>query len=73
MVSGALQVIEVIQLIRGVYVRVKGLGKEVDEAMVDCSNMETDIESLKKLFQNRQTSSKFPEQCVFLLLSRNSG
>lgn len=60
-IGGALQIIEVIQLIRGVYVRVKGLGKEVEDAMVDCVNMQSDVEALKKLF-NKQTSTKFPKQ-----------
>lgn len=60
-IGGALQIIEVIQLIRGVYVRVKGLGKEVEDAMADCLNMQGDIEELEKLFK-KQTSTKFPKQ-----------
>jgi uncharacterized protein (UPF0335 family) len=55
------QIIEVIQAIRAVYVRVKGIGKEIDDAMADCGNMETDVKTLKKLF-NKQTSNKYPEQ-----------
>lgn len=60
------QIVEVIQALHGVYVRVKGLGKDIDDAMADCKNMETDVLSLKKLF-DKKTASKFPEQYVTLL------
>lgn len=62
-VSGAITIIEAIALIRGVYERVNQLGKEVNDAMADCNNMETNVKDLKKLF-NKQTSTKFPEQSV---------
>jgi len=65
-IGTAMSVIEVIGLIRGVYNHVKGMGKEIDDAMADCINMETDVKSLKKLF-DKQTSSKYPEQCVLIL------
>jgi hypothetical protein len=59
------QIIEVIQAVRGVYVRIKGLGREIDDAMSDCGNMETDILTLRKLF-NKNTTSKFPEQTTII-------
>lgn len=57
------QIIQVIQAIRGVYIRVKGIGPEIESAMNDCKNMEVDVKTLEKLF-NKQNRSKFPEQYV---------
>lgn len=75
-ISYASHIIAVIQAIRGVYVRVKGIGPEIESAMSDCKNMETDVKTLEKLF-DKQNRSKFPEQCVpflsHLILSHLNG
>lgn len=61
------QVIEVIQALHGVYKRVKGIHKEIDDAMEACMNMEKNVLSLKKLF-SKETTTNFPEQYVYFPL-----
>ena len=59
-ISDSMQIIDIIQKVRGIYIRIKGIGKEIDEAFRDVEIMEAELLFLKKTFRD-QKSAKYPE------------
>ena len=63
-ISDAMQIIEVIQAVRKIYIRIQGTGKEIDDVFHDVEIMEAELRFLQKTFASKKKMGDYPEMLV---------
>jgi len=59
-IGDAMQIIDIIQKVRGIYIRIQGIGKEIDDAFRDVEMMEVELRFLQNEFKDKK-SAQYPE------------
>jgi hypothetical protein len=59
-IGDAMQIIDIIQKVRRIYLRIQGTGKEIDDAFEDVEIMETELRFLQKTFSPKKAGG-YPE------------
>jgi hypothetical protein len=59
-IGDAMQIIDIIQKVRTIYIRIQGIGREIDDAFHDVENMEVELRFLQNTFKNKK-SAQYPE------------
>lgn len=52
--SDSMQIIEIIQAVRRIYIRIQGVGKEIDDAFRDVEIMEAELRFMQKTFKEKK-------------------
>ena len=67
-ISDAMQIIEVIQAARKMYIRIQGTGKEIDDAFHDVEIMEAELPFLQKTLASKKMGD-YPEMYEYQMVS----
>jgi hypothetical protein len=63
-ISDAMQIIEVIQAVRKIYIRIQGTGKEIHDTLHNVEIMEAELRFLQKTFASKKKMGNYPEMLV---------